>query len=165
MVLLVGDVYYVLCQLEMLGLVCQQFFLCVECYEYCVGSVLDLICQQLVVLGLLLLCGLQMVNELLICSECLFQFQDVDELWYYVECMIQCGLVVQLLCVSGQCEDCYMYLLVGLVDVEVLVEVYKVVLISGGGGSVVLDVCVQQLEVIVVELQEQLVDLCVQLGG
>lgn len=35
-----------------------------------------------------------------------------------------------------------MYLLVGLVDVEVLVEVYKVVLISGGGGSVVLDVCV-----------------------
>lgn len=150
----VGSVQYVLCQLEVLGLVCQYFFLCVDCYEYCLQVVLDLIWQQIVLLVLLLLCGLQILGELVLCSECLYWFVDIDEVCYVVECLQQCVLLVVLLCVSGQCEDCYMYLLCGEVDGVVLVVKY---VSSGGGSGDVVDLglveCVVQLEVVVVELQ------------
>jgi len=167
MALSAGDVHHALRQLETLGLARQQYSSRAERYEHRAGAALDLTRQQLAILGLLLLRGPQTLNELLIRSERLVRFQDVDELRHHLERMIQRGMAVQLPRASGQREDRYMHLMAGPVDVQALAEEYRAAP-SGGGGSAAnpaLESRVQQLEATVAELQEQLAQLRAQLGG
>lgn len=114
-----GDVNHALRQLEQKGLARQVYSTRAERYEHTAGKTLDLLQQQLVLLGLLLVRGPQTVPELMSRSERATRFQDADDLRHHLERMIQRqpGLALQIPRGPGQREDRYVHLLCGPVDV------------------------------------------------
>ncbi len=114
-----GDVNHALRQLEQKGLARQVYSTRAERYEHHAGKALDLLQQQLALLGLLLLRGPQTVHELMTRSERVVSFRDAEDLRHHLERMIQRqpALVVQIPRGPGQREDRYAHLLCGPVDV------------------------------------------------
>ena len=114
-----GDVNHALRQLEQKGLARQVYSTRAERYEHHAGKAFDLLQQQLVLLGLLLLRGPQTVHELMSRSERVVRFADADDVRHHLERLIQRqpALVVQIPRGPGQREDRYAHLLCGPVDV------------------------------------------------
>jgi len=114
-----GDVNHALRQLEQKGLARQVYSTRAERYEHHAGKALDLLQQQLILLGLLLLRGPQTVHELMARSERLTRFADADDVRHHLERLIQRqpALALQIPRGPGQREDRYVHLLSGPVDV------------------------------------------------
>ena len=135
MALSVGDVNHALRQLEGKGLARQGFSSRAERYEHTAGKALDLLQQQLALLGLLLLRGPQTVHELLARGERLARFEDADDLRHHLDRLIQRqpALVVRIPRGPGQREDRYAHLLCGPVDVAAVSA--RIVASAGSAGS------------------------------
>lgn len=118
-----GDVNHALRTLETRGLARQVYSTRAERYEHHAGKALDLLRQQLALLGLLLLRGPQTVHELLARGERLASFSDAEDVRHHLERMIQRtpALVLQVPRGPGQREDRYVHLLSGPVDVAAVV--------------------------------------------
>lgn len=81
---------------------------------------LELVKPQTALLGLLLLRGPQTLNELLMRSNRLHDFDDVEEIQHQLERLIGRGLALLLPRQGGQREDRYMHLLGEPADLESL---------------------------------------------
>lgn len=161
-----GKVQHALRQLENLGLARQHFSSRAERYEHLAGIKLDLSRQRVALLGLLLLRGPQTIGELSTRSERMAKFADAADLRHQLERLQQRGLVVQLPRASGQREDRYMHLMCGPLDMDALAETYKSAPAAAGSvDNSALEARVLQLEVTVAELQEQLAEFKVAVGG
>ena len=114
-----GDVNHALRTLETKGFARQVYSTRAERYEHHAGKALDLLQQQLALLGLLLLRGAQTAHELLARGERLASFNDAEDVRHHLERMIQRtpALVLQVPRGPGQREDRYVHLLSGPVDV------------------------------------------------
>lgn len=152
-----GDVQHALRQLETLGLARQQYSSRAERYEHRLGSALDLVRQQVALLGLLLLRGPQTVGELFSRSERLVKFVDADDLRHHLERLVQRELAILLPRAAGQREDRYMHLLSGPVDAELLAARFAAS--SSATDNSALEERVAQLEATVAELQQALAQL------
>lgn len=154
-----GDVNHALRQLEQKGLARQVYSTRAERYEHHAGKALDLLQQQLVLLGLLLLRGPQTVHELMSRSERVVRFQDADDVRHHLERMIQRqpALVVQIPRGPGQREDRYVHLLCGPVDVAaVTARIARSTTASETGTLSALEARLAALESEIAALREQL---------
>lgn len=154
-----GDTNHALRQLEQKGLARQVYSTRAERYEHHAGRALDLLQQQLVLLGLLLLRGPQTVHELMSRSERLVRFQDADHVRHHLERMIQRqpALVVQIPRGPGQREDRYVHLLCGPVDVAaVSARIASSSAAEGASSGTALEARVEALEGEVAALRESL---------
>ncbi len=162
MALSAGDVNHALRQLETKGLARQVFSSRAERYEHHAGKALDLLRQQLALLGLLVLRGPQTVHELLARGERLARFEDGEDLRHHLERMIQRqpALVVRIPRGAGQREDRYAHLLCGPVDVAALSA--RIAASAGSGSAGVssdIEARVAALEGEVAALRERLEEL------
>ncbi len=150
----VGDVNHALRQLEQKGFAKQVFSSRAERYEHSAGKALDLLKQQVTLLGLLLLRGPQTLHELLARSERLAKFADTDDARHHLERLIQRqpALVQQIPRGPGQREDRYVHLLSGAVDVAA-VTARIAASASADTASPALEARVQALESEVAELR------------
>ncbi|OZY48498.1 YceH family protein [Pseudomonas lundensis] len=80
-------------------------------WEHRVDKVLELVPAQVVVMGLLFLCGPQTLNELLTRSARMHDFEDTDQVQHLLERLIARDLALLLPRQSGQREDRYMHAL------------------------------------------------------
>ncbi len=113
-----GDVNHALRTLEAKGLARQVYSTRAERYEHHAGKALDLLQQQLALLGLLLLRGPQTVHELLARGERLATLSDAEDVRHHLERLIQRtpALALQVPRGPGQREDRYVHLLCGPID-------------------------------------------------
>ena len=154
-----GDVNHALRQLEQKGLARQVYSTRAERYEHHAGKAFDLLQQQLVLLGLLLLRGPQTVHELMSRSERAVRFADAEDVRHHLERMIQRqpALVVQIPRGPGQREDRYAHLLCGPVDVAaVSARIASSVAAGGASAAPGLEPRVAALEAEVAALREAL---------
>lgn len=157
-----GDVNHALRQLEQKGLARQVYSTRAERYEHHAGKALDLLQQQLILLGLLLLRGPQTVHELMARSERLVRFADADDLRHHLERLIQRqpALALQIPRGPGQREDRYVHLLSGPVDVAaVTARIAASSTPSDTGTPSALEARVATLESEVAALREQVASL------
>ena len=165
MALSIGGVNHALRQLEGKGLARQGFSSRAERYEHTAGKALDLLLQQLALLGLLLLRGPQTVHELLARAERLARFENAEDLRHHLDRLIQRQptLVVRIPRGPGQREERYAHLLCGPVDVAALSA--RIAASAGSAGSETaassaeLEARVAVLESEVAALREQLAQL------
>lgn len=157
-----GAVNHALRQLEQKNLAKQVFSSRAERYEHRTGSYFSLPQQQVALLGLLLLRGVQTVHELLARSERLHAFSDVEDVRHHLDRLIQRqpGLVVLVPRGPGQREDRYAHLLCGPVDVAVLAARLPASHAAmAGPASAELEARVQALEDELSVLREQVATL------
>ena len=157
-----GDVNHALRQLEQKGLAKQVYSTRAERYEHHAGKALDLLQQQLILLGLLLLRGPQTVHELMARSERLTRFADAEDVRHHLERLIQRqpALALQIPRGPGQREDRYVHLLCGPVDVAaVSARIAASSAASDAGTPLALEARVATLESEVAALREQLASL------
>lgn len=157
-----GDVNHALRQLEQKGLARQVYSTRAERYEHRAGQALDLLQQQLILLGLLLLRGPQTVHELMARSERLVRFADADDVRHHLERMVQRqpALALQIPRGPGQREDRYVHLLGGPVDVAAVTA--RIAASSAASETAIpagLESRVAALESEVAALREQLASL------
>jgi len=155
-----GDVNHALRTLETKGFARQVYSTRAERYEHRTGKALDLLQQQLALLGLLLLRGAQTAHELLARGERLASFSDAEDVRHHLERMIQRtpALVVQVPRGPGQREDRYVHLLGGPVDVAAVSAKIAATPSSAGpgGGASALEARVSALENELAVLRERL---------
>ncbi len=159
-----GDVNHALRTLETKGFARQVYSTRAERYEHHAGKALDLLQQQLALLGLLLLRGPQTVHELLARGERLADFSDADDVRHHLDRLIQRSpaLVVQVPRGPGQREDRYVHLLCGPVDVAAVsarIAAMPSTAGSGGGASATATATATALEARVSALESELAAL------
>jgi len=162
MALSTGDVNHALRQLEVKGLARQGFSSRAERYEQHAGRALDLLQQQLALLGLLLLRGPQTAHELLARAERLARFENAEDLRHHLDRLIQRqpALVVRIPRGPGQREDRYAHLLCGPVDVAaVSARIAASAANESSGSSPDLEARVAALENEIAALREQVARL------
>ena len=155
MALELGATNHALRQLEVKGLARQVFSSRAERYEHRVPAHFGLPPQQVALLGLLLLRGPQPASELLLRSERLHVFSDLEALRHQLDRMArrEPALVVHVPRSSGQREDRVAHLLCGPLDVSAIVERGKTA--ASELDTPVLAARVSALEADVAELREQ----------
>ncbi|MBB5016020.1 YceH family protein [Rehaibacterium terrae] len=117
-----GEVGHALRRMERKGLVRAVDGGRATRYEHCAARAWSLTTRQQALLALLLLRGPQTAGELLLRSERLASFTDLDEVRHTLDRLMQRSpaLVVNLGRAPGQREDRYMHLLCGPVSAELL---------------------------------------------
>ena len=117
-----GKVGQTLRQLEQRRLVERQHGARAERWAHRLDQAISLTAAQRTLLGLLLLRGAQTANELLIRSERMHEFDDLDDLKYQLERLAQHDRVRLLDRLPGQREQRYVQLLTGEPDLSAIVQ-------------------------------------------
>ena len=153
-----GEVGHALRQLEGKGLVTGSLAARASRYAHRFDLGYNVTSRQRALLGLSLLRGPQLLNELFVRSERLADFADIDEARSVLERLasIDPAFVVRLPRTAGQREDRWMHLLCGPVDLTAAAPAHAV---RGETGDSTLAARVAHLETLVAELQQTVADL------
>ena len=144
-----GEVGHTLRELEALDLVREEWGARVPKYQHLANKALNLHSQGIALMATLMLRGPQTLNELKINSHRLFDFDDLDDVQFALQHLIERepSMVAALPRQAGQKEGRYAHLLSGEPDIPVPVSPGASAVVSPG------------LEVRVTELEAQLEDL------
>ena len=144
-----GEVGHTLRELEALDLVREEWGARVPKYQHLANKALNLHSQGIALMATLMLRGPQTLNELKINSHRLFDFDDLDDVQFALQHLIERepSMVASLPRQPGQKEGRYAHLLSGEPDISVPVRSTSSAVVSSG------------LEARVTELETQLEDL------
>ena len=144
-----GEVGHTLRELEALDLVREEWGARVPKYQHLANKALNLHSQGIALMATLMLRGPQTLNELKINSHRLFDFDDLDDVQFALQHLIERepSMVASLPRQPGQKEGRYAHLLSGEPDIPVPVRSTSSAVVSSG------------LEARVSELETQLEDL------
>ncbi|WPC06565.1 DUF480 domain-containing protein [Pseudomonas benzenivorans] len=124
-------------------------------WEHRADKALELVAEQVVLVGLLLLRGPQTLSELLTRSSRLHEFEDLEQLRHHLDRLITRGLAIQLTRQPGQREDRYMHLMGEPEDMQALLAARASEPERPSGGSQY-EARLEALEARLAELEERL---------